>query len=296
MNKLNKYKRFTLYCAKLRPYIAFYKMQIKANNITAHHILKNEVDLILPKVYEGQKSKRGIFGTLISGFIGSAFEGISSFLHHKRHNALQKAVKAISVSIDAQRNKLMHLENTLVMYGIYNAETLEKLVKIVHTLHSRQSLCESLFAGQTSAAYKVYSQMHGACGIQHYAVNSMLYLCTIKDKYIEIYNEFILQLCIYAKAVRILAKGYLPISLVTPLKWKEILDSVKETFIITNPDHNIVIKRLQLYYDMKLVTFGIDRKRNLIIQFPVFVQPYTQQPLILYQLETVPVTIIDKNT
>ena len=46
---------------------------------------------------------------------------------------------------------------------------------------------------------------------------------------------------------------------------------------------------------MKLVTFRIDRKRNLIIQFPVFVQPYTQQPLILYQLETIPVPIVDKN-
>ena len=47
---------------------------------------------------------------------------------------------------------------------------------------------------------------------------------------------------------------------------------------------------------MKLVTFRIDRNRNLTIQFPVFVQPYSQQPLTLYQLETVPVPIVDKNT
>ena len=40
--------------------MAFYKMQIKACNTMAHHILKNEVDLILPKFYEGQKNKRGI--------------------------------------------------------------------------------------------------------------------------------------------------------------------------------------------------------------------------------------------
>ena len=46
---------------------------------------------------------------------------------------------------------------------------------------------------------------------------------------------------------------------------------------------------------MKLVTFGIDQERNLIIQFPIFIQPYTQQPLILYQIETVPVPIIDEN-
>ena len=45
---------------------------------------------------------------------------------------------------------------------------------------------------------------------------------------------------------------------------------------------------------MQLVTFGIDKDKNLIIQFPVFVQPYTQQPLILYQLETVPAPIIDQ--
>ena len=46
---------------------------------------------------------------------------------------------------------------------------------------------------------------------------------------------------------------------------------------------------------MKLVTFGIDRDQNLIIQFPVFVQPYTQQLLILYQLGKAPVPIVDEN-
>ena len=47
---------------------------------------------------------------------------------------------------------------------------------------------------------------------------------------------------------------------------------------------------------MKLVTFRIDRDSNLIIQFPIFVQLYTQQPLILYQLETVPVPTVDENS
>ena len=75
----------------------------------------------------------------------------------------------------------------------------------------------------------------------------MLYLRTIKDKYIEVYNEFISQVHIYAKAVRILAKDYLPISLITPLKLQGILNLVKETLTKTNPDYNIAIKRLFLY-------------------------------------------------
>ena len=42
----------------------------------------------------------------------------------------------MSTTTDAQRNKLMHLENLLIMYGVYNAETLSKLVKTARVLHS----------------------------------------------------------------------------------------------------------------------------------------------------------------
>ena len=106
-----------------------------------------------------------------------------------------------------------------------------------------------------------------------------------KGKYVKMYERFINQLQMYANAIRVLFKGYLPISLLPPSKLPEILGEVKKAIHITNPDYNIVIKRLHLYYDMTLVTFGIDESRNLIIQFPVFVQPYAQQQLIQYKTE-----------
>ena len=46
---------------------------------------------------------------------------------------------------------------------------------------------------------------------------------------------------------------------------------------------------------MKLVMFGIDSDKYLIIQFPVFVELYTQARLTLYQIETVPVPMLDTN-
>ena len=120
----------------------------------------------------------------------------------------------------------------------------------------------------------------------------------MQDKYIALYEEFITQLHIYATLIKILAKEYLPISLITPSKLKDILNDVKIAILKTNPDYiyNLVIDRLHLYYDMQLVMFGIDKDKNLIIPFPVFIQPYTQQLLILYQIETVPVLIIEQNT
>ena len=46
---------------------------------------------------------------------------------------------------------------------------------------------------------------------------------------------------------------------------------------------------------MQLVAFGIDKDKNLLVQFPLFIQPYTQQTLVLYQLEHIPVPILDQN-
>ena len=54
-------------------------------------------------------------------------------------------------------------------------------------------------------------------------------------------------------------------------KLKEILDEVKKAIQITNPDYDFVIKRLNIYYDLKLVTFDINEEKNLIVQCPIFV-------------------------
>ena len=122
-------------------------------NDTAYHVLENEIDVVLPKFPENRKEKRGIFATLISGFIGLAYEGISGFLHNRRHKALHKPVKAINRQKTTQYNKLMHLENSMVMCGVYNVETLENLINTVHNMHYSTTDIEKLFAEELNAAY-----------------------------------------------------------------------------------------------------------------------------------------------
>ena len=82
--------------------------------------------------------------TVILSFIGLAYEGISSFLQHKRNNALHKPVNAMNHKANIQHNKLMKLDDTMLMYGIYNAEILEKLFKTVCKIHNTTFLHEKL--------------------------------------------------------------------------------------------------------------------------------------------------------
>ena len=59
------------YCMKIRPYVDYYyKRKIKSYKDTMHHILKNEINLILLQL--PTKQKCGIITALVSGFIGLA--------------------------------------------------------------------------------------------------------------------------------------------------------------------------------------------------------------------------------
>ena len=73
------------------------------------------------------------------------------------------------------------------MYGIYNAETLEKLINTVHQIHNTTSSHEKLFAGKQSSL-TLKSLYTNALGLQHYSINSLLYLKTAQDKYVSLYK------------------------------------------------------------------------------------------------------------
>ena len=69
------------FCNKIKPFVIYYNKLIKSYNNNTHNILEKEIKLLLPQVK--RKQKHGIITTLVSSFIGLAYEGISTFLHHK---------------------------------------------------------------------------------------------------------------------------------------------------------------------------------------------------------------------
>ena len=82
------------YCNKIKPFVTYYNKLINTYDNTSHNILEKEIKLLLPQVNNRQKC--GIITTLVSYFIGLAYEGISSFLQNKQNKALHEAVKALN--------------------------------------------------------------------------------------------------------------------------------------------------------------------------------------------------------
>ena len=90
--------------------------------------------------------------------------------------------------VDIQHNKIFHLKDSMVMYGIYNSDTIEALIDTVHRLHNQFTWNERLFAGQIKDWYHWYLS---AKGVSHYAINSLLFLTTTRGKYVKRYEIFI---------------------------------------------------------------------------------------------------------
>ena len=80
---------FDVYCKNIIPYMYLYKHQVEYYEKIVYEILEKDIGMILPKFEDREqkvnpkRQKGQIISPLISGFIGFAYEGISSFLQHK---------------------------------------------------------------------------------------------------------------------------------------------------------------------------------------------------------------------
>ena len=112
-----------------------------------------------------------------------AYEGISSYLYNKRWKSLKKAFVTIENQVNLQRNKIFHLEDSMVIYSIYNSDTSEKLVSTVHKLANKTTWNEKLFVSKPNNWYEWYLTREG---VEHYVINFLLYIPMIRESMFEV--------------------------------------------------------------------------------------------------------------
>ena len=100
----------------------------------------------------------------------------------------------------------------------------------------------------------------------------------------------------FLDGIAIVTQGRLPRALISDNQLRETLGKVDAMVKRNYPDYVLAAKHISHYRDMKMVTFAVDQQaHSLIVTFPAFIKNYKQPPLSLYEVETVPVPIIDKN-
>ena len=95
----------------------------------------------------------------------------------------------------------------MFMYGIYNSDTLMDLIDTVHRMQNFTTWNEKTFAGKLHDWMEIYSQDKGMC---NYAINSVLFLTTLQEKYVKMCERFIEELKLYSRAIRVYQKVIYP--------------------------------------------------------------------------------------
>ena len=88
---------------------------------------------------------------------------------------MYKAIAVLDKKNNMQHNRIHHLEDTKIMYGVYNSDTLTDLI---HRMQNSTTWNEKTFAGILHDWMEIYSQDKG---VHNYAINSVLFLTTVKE-------------------------------------------------------------------------------------------------------------------
>ena len=142
----------------------------------------------------------------------------------------------------------------------------------------------------------MFTEVKHAGDALDYSVELQLFLELAKEEPVTKYKEVDKAGRELLDAIAILSQRRLLRSLFPDQRLKGILPKVDKMVKKNYPDYELAANHISHYRDMELVTFSVDRvTHSLIMTFPVFIKDFKQPPLSLFEIETVPVPIPNKN-
>ena len=239
------------------------------------------------------RERRGfgnILAKAIPGLITLAIESVISYIKGKQQQRINTAVEELRNDDNKIKNDLKQYRNELLMYGRYNLKSLRGIINTINALHDKQTYFER------AVKQKDFNFRKSDMDAVNYNFEFMMYMKNVREEHVVTYREAVKATRDLSDGIAIVTQGRLPRALISDNQLREILGKVDAMVKRNYPDYVLAAKHISHYRDMKMVTFAVDQQaHSLIVTFPAFIKNYKQPPLSLYEVETVPVPIIDKN-
>ena len=226
----------------------------------------------------------------IPGLITLAIESVSSYIKGKQQQRINTTVEELRNDDNKIRNDLRQHRNRLLMYGRYNLNSLRGVINTINALHDRQPYFER------AVKQRDFNFRKSDMDAVNYNFDTMMYLENAREEHVVTYREAVKAARDFLDGIAIVTQGRLPRALISDNQLREILGKVDAMVKRNYPNYVLAPTHISHYRDMKMVTFAVDQQtHSLIVTFPAFIKNYKQPPLSLYEVETVPVPIINKN-
>ena len=176
------------------------------------------------------------------------------------------------------------------MYGRYNLNSLKGVIDNINALHDRQTYYE------TAVRQRDFNFRKPDVDAVNYNFDTLMYLDNARKEHVVADKETVKAARDFLDGIAIVTQGRLPRALISDNQLRKILREVDAIVKRNYPNYVLAATHISHYRDMKMVTFAVDQQTHpLIVTFPAFIKNYKQPPLSLYEVETVPVPILDQN-
>ena len=297
------------WCAKAMAQVKHYQSQQQELQYLLRQLLNHDLYSVLPELNQtpsmynlelytsngthSVRDKRAIgslFLKAVPGLITLAVESIGSYLKKRQHRKINIAIREMRKKENIIIGTLKQYRDEFLMYGKFNLKSIKGIIDSINALHARQTIYE------TMVQKREFNQRNSTLSAIKYSFDLQMFLRNAREEHIEAYKDAVKAARDFLDGVAILVQGRLPRSLFSDNQIREILQEV-ETIIKRNyPDYVLAATHVSHYRDMKSVTFAVDQEtHSLIVTFPAFVKSFNQPPFSMYEAETVPVPIVDKN-
>ena len=248
-------------------------------------------------LFEHERKKRGLLGIampVLGKLATIAIEALGSHLQKKRRRAMTKALERMESRQFLNKNQLYKLDNDFLMFGDYEIQTTDDMIRLLGNLNNRTQYLEKIITGKDPTTARNYLK-NNIRGTEVFTHQVQMYMQAMRERYLRVPENLINELRLLLRSIAILSRGYLPPQLFSPTDIVRISQAALSMIKSKHPDYVLAIPQASIYYDMRLVTFGIDENDRLVVCFPIFVKDFSRKPMTLYQIETVPVPILDTN-
>ena len=222
-----------------------------------------------------------------------AVEELGAYLQRKRNKAQKVALQELDRKVSLFMNEMHQLEKDFLLFGEFDINSTTSIIKLLDSLDERTSYLERILEMKVKNWTDKFLDLSN--GPTMYSHMLQLYIANLREKYTRLYEALETELRLLLRSIAILSKGYLSPQLLSPRTLAEISQKAIAMIKAQNPDYVLALPHITDYYDMRLVTFGLDDRGKLVICFPIFIKEYKKEPMTLYQIETVKVPITDAN-
>ena len=174
-----------------------------------------------------------------------AVEELGGYLQRKRNKALNKALEQLEFRVDLTQNMMHQLEEDFLLFGEFEINSTESIVKTFQSLDGRTSTLEQWLLGEDKRMTSGYvNHLHGPTLYSH---QLQLYLNFVQEKYIRLYENLVTELKALLKSISILSRGYLPAYLFPPSTLKQLSEQAINMIREQNPDYVLALPHITDY-------------------------------------------------